>query len=68
MMVKPSVQELLEKVEYYINSGADMIDIGMHAGENNPEKAFHMIKIVKDNYVFLIKTMIIDVINNFITD
>ena len=43
-------EKLLEKVEYYIESGADMIDIGMHAGENNPEKAFKMIKLVKDNY------------------
>lgn len=43
-------KQILEKVEYYINSGADMIDIGMHAGESNPEKAYHMVKLVKDNY------------------
>lgn len=43
-------KELLKKVEYYITSGADMIDIGMHAGENNPQKAFKMIKLVKDNF------------------
>ncbi|RAP46872.1 MAG: hypothetical protein BZ135_03150 [Methanosphaera sp. rholeuAM6] len=42
--------ELLEKVEYYLESGADMIDIGMHAGENNPSKAYHMIKLIKDNF------------------
>lgn len=42
--------QLLERVEYYIESGADMVDVGMHAGENNPEKAYHMIKTIKDNY------------------
>ncbi|MEE1117906.1 MAG: dihydropteroate synthase-like protein, partial [Methanosphaera sp.] len=45
-----SDDELLSKVEYYINSGADMVDIGMHANENNPQKAYHMIKLIKDNY------------------
>lgn len=43
-------KELLTKVEHYLESGADMIDIGMHAGENNPTSAYHMIKLVKDNY------------------
>lgn len=42
--------ELLTKVDYYITSGADMIDVGMHAGENNPQLAYHMIKLIKDNY------------------
>ncbi len=42
--------ELLNRVNYYISSGADMVDIGMHAGENNPNKAYHMIKLIKDNY------------------
>lgn len=42
--------ELLKRAEYYIKSGADMIDIGMHAGENNPTKAYKMIKLIKDNY------------------
>lgn len=45
-----SDNELLARVEYYIDSGADMVDIGMHAGENNPSKAYHMIKTIKDNY------------------
>jgi dihydropteroate synthase-like protein len=45
-----SDDELLNKVEYYIKSEADMIDIGMTAGENNPDKAHHMIKLIKDNY------------------
>lgn len=42
--------QLLKKAQYYIESGADMIDIGMHAGENNPDKAYHMIKLLKDNF------------------
>ncbi|WP_455645286.1 dihydropteroate synthase-like protein [Methanosphaera sp.] len=45
-----SDDELLKKVEYYVDSGADMVDIGMHAGENNPKHASHMIKLVKDNF------------------
>ena len=36
------------KVKYYVDSGADMVDIGMHAGENKPQKAYHMIKTIKD--------------------
>lgn len=51
---------LLKKAEYYIDSGADMIDIGMHAGENNPQKAYEMIKLVKDNYDI---TLSIDTLN-----
>ncbi|WP_323737383.1 dihydropteroate synthase-like protein [Methanosphaera sp. ISO3-F5] len=43
-------KQLLNKVQYYLDSGADMIDIGMHAGENNPQQAHHMIKLIKDNY------------------
>ncbi len=43
-------KELLKKVEYYINSGADMVDIGMHAGENNPKKAYELTKLIKDNF------------------
>ncbi len=45
-----SDNQLLSKVNYYIESGADMIDVGMHANENNPEKAYHMIKLIRDNY------------------
>ena len=43
-------EQLIEKAEYYIQSGADMIDIGMHAGENNPKQAYHMTKLIKDNF------------------
>lgn len=52
--------ELLEKVKYYIDSGADMVDVGMHAGENNPKLAYHMIKTIKDNYDI---TVSIDTLN-----
>ncbi len=45
-----SDDELLDKVDYYLKSGADIVDIGMHANENNPQKAYHMIKLIKDNY------------------
>jgi len=43
-------EQLLERVEYYLSSGADMIDIGMNVGEENPKKAYDMIKLVKDNF------------------
>lgn len=48
----PSLTEdrLIERVGYYIESGADMVDIGMHAGENNPAKAYEMVKLIKNNY------------------
>lgn len=45
-----SDDELLDKVSYYIESGADMVDIGMDVGENNPDQAYHMIKLIRDNY------------------
>ncbi|MCD7781873.1 MAG: dihydropteroate synthase-like protein [Methanosphaera sp.] len=45
-----SDDQLLERVAYYIDSGADMIDIGMHANDSDPKLASHMIKLIKDNY------------------
>lgn len=42
--------ELLDKVQYYIDSGADMIDVGMDVGQNNGQKAYEMIKLIKDNH------------------
>ena len=42
--------ELLNRVDYYINSGADMIDVGMTAGEDNHKMAHDMVKTIKDNY------------------
>jgi len=41
---------LLERVAYYLDSGADMIDVGMQANMENPESAYHMVKIIKDNF------------------
>ncbi|MDO5851093.1 MAG: dihydropteroate synthase-like protein [Methanobacteriaceae archaeon] len=43
-------KELHNKIQHYINSGADMIDIGMYAGENHPKEAYSLIKTVKENY------------------
>lgn len=55
-----SESELLEKAQYYIDSGADMIDVGMDAGQNDPDKAYHMVKTIKDNYDIAVS---IDTIN-----
>ncbi len=41
---------LLEKARYYVESGASMIDIGMHANESDPKRAFEMVKLIKDNF------------------
>ncbi|MFQ6050938.1 MAG: dihydropteroate synthase-like protein [Candidatus Hydrothermarchaeota archaeon] len=43
-------RELIAKVEYYISNGADMIDLGMIAGEDYAKKAGKLVKIVKDNF------------------
>ncbi|MCI5866971.1 MAG: dihydropteroate synthase-like protein [Methanosphaera sp.] len=45
-----SDNELLDRVAYYIDSGADMIDVGLHAGGNDPEMAYHLVKTIKDNF------------------
>ncbi|CAB3289035.1 Dihydropteroate synthase-related protein [Methanocaldococcus lauensis] len=41
-------KELEEKVIYYLESGADMIDLGMVSNENNRDKIKDMLKIVRD--------------------
>ncbi len=43
-------KEFLEKVQYYISNGADMIDLGMIAGEEYVKEAGKLTKIVKDNF------------------
>ncbi len=40
---------LMEKATYYVESGANMIDIGMHANECDPDRAYHLVKVIKDN-------------------
>lgn len=47
---KYTEDELLERAEYYLSSGADMIDIGMNVGEANAQKAYDMVKLIKDNF------------------
>jgi dihydropteroate synthase-like protein len=42
-----SEEEVKEKAIYYANSGADIIDVGMVAREEDPKKAGELIKIIK---------------------
>ncbi len=44
-----SNEELLRRAEYFVESGADMVDIGMIAGENLDERIPRMVKLLKDN-------------------
>jgi dihydropteroate synthase-like protein len=44
-----SEEELLSRAEYFVNSGADMVDIGMIAGETLDEKIPRMVKLLKEN-------------------
>ncbi len=41
-------KELEEKIIYYLESGADMIDLGMVSNENNADKIKEMLKIARD--------------------
>ena len=42
-----SKEELIKKAEYFVSSGADMIDIGMLAGEDNSDKIPDLIKTLR---------------------
>lgn len=42
-----SDSEILERTQYYMNSGADVIDIGMMSGQNKPEDAARCVRLVK---------------------
>ncbi len=42
--------EVLAKAEYYVASEADIIDIGMVAGESHPRDAARAVKVVKDSF------------------
>ncbi|KON29102.1 hypothetical protein AC480_03635 [miscellaneous Crenarchaeota group archaeon SMTZ1-55] len=42
--------EVLAKAEYYVASGADIIDIGMVAGESLPKDAARAVRVVKDSF------------------
>ena len=41
--------ELLARARYFVRSGADMVDIGMVAGETLDERIPDMVKMLKDN-------------------
>jgi dihydropteroate synthase-like protein len=41
--------ELLERAQYFVRSGADMVDIGMVAGETLDERIPDMVKLLKNN-------------------
>ncbi|NPA62315.1 MAG: dihydropteroate synthase-like protein [Methanococci archaeon] len=41
-------KELEEKINYYLESGADMIDLGMVSNEDNTDKIKDMLKIARD--------------------
>lgn len=44
-----SQDEMLKRARYYQDSGADMIDLGMMAGESLENKIPSMVKVLKDN-------------------
>jgi dihydropteroate synthase-like protein len=44
-----SKDELLKRAKYFVENGAQMIDIGMIAGENKADKIPEMVKLLKEN-------------------
>ena len=42
-----SEEEILRRADYYISSGADIIDVGMVARESRPEDAGRIVKLLK---------------------
>ena len=44
-----SEEELLKKARYFVKNGANMIDLGMLAGESLEDKIPSMVKLVKDD-------------------
>jgi dihydropteroate synthase-like protein len=49
-----SEKNILKKAEYYINSGADIIDIGCVSNKPNPDKVREVIKILRKNREILL--------------
>ncbi len=45
-----SREEIVNKAKHYIDSGADIIDIGMLAGESHPEKAREIVEVLKAKF------------------
>lgn len=44
-----SREDLLKRAEYFVRNGADMVDLGMIAGENRAESIPGMVKILKEH-------------------
>jgi dihydropteroate synthase-like protein len=49
-----SEKSILRKVKHYIDSGADIIDIGCVSNKPNPEKVKEIIQLIRNNYEILI--------------
>jgi dihydropteroate synthase-like protein len=45
---------ILKKVEHYIRSGADIIDIGCVANKPNPERVVEVIKLIRNHFEVLL--------------
>lgn len=45
--VRMEDDEVVEKARYYINSGADIIDIGCVASDEDPARVFELVKLLK---------------------
>ncbi len=45
-----SDEGFLEMCRHYVDSGAEILDIGMTAGESNPKDVPHLVSLVKDNF------------------
>jgi dihydropteroate synthase-like protein len=56
-----SDRSILKKVKHYIDSGADIIDIGCVANKSNPEKVKDIIKLIRSNFDILISVDSMDV-------
>ncbi|MGP3668206.1 MAG: dihydropteroate synthase-like protein [Candidatus Bathyarchaeota archaeon] len=52
--------EVLDKAKKYVKDGADIIDVGMEAGDEKPEKAYSLVKFLSKN---LGKPISIDSVN-----
>jgi len=51
---KLSDSDIMEKVQYYVSSGADVIDLGMIHGQSHPERIRNLIPRIKKTYDILV--------------
>ncbi|TXT55455.1 MAG: hypothetical protein BAJALOKI2v1_680001 [Promethearchaeota archaeon] len=47
-------QSILRKVSHYVNSGADIIDIGCVSNKPDPERVCEVIQLIRDHYDILL--------------